>query len=76
MVWGGLRGVIALALTLALPTELDYWYTIQSMVFGVVLFGLLVQSTTVGAVIRRLAPERRSASRDSSSHRHFEEAEE
>lgn len=53
--WGGLRGAIAVALVLALPTELPYWYTVQSMVFGVVLFSLLVQGTTNGALISRLA---------------------
>ena len=63
LVWGGLRGVIALALALSLPVELDYWYTVQSMVFGVVLFSLLVQSTTSGALIRRWAKERRSVAR-------------
>ena len=51
--WGGLRGAIALALVLSLPVELPYWYTIQSMVFGVVLFSLLVQGTTSKALIMR-----------------------
>lgn len=51
--WGGLRGAIALALVLSLPLELPWWYTVQSMVFGVVLFGLLVQGTTVGRLIRK-----------------------
>ncbi|MEM1402596.1 MAG: sodium:proton antiporter [Pseudomonadota bacterium] len=64
LVWGGLRGVIALALALALPIELEYWYTIQSMVFGVVLFSLLVQSTTNKALIRHYAPERRRRERE------------
>jgi CPA1 family monovalent cation:H+ antiporter len=51
--WGGLRGAIAIALVLSLPVELPYWYTIQSMVFGVVLFGLLVQGTTNKFLIAR-----------------------
>jgi CPA1 family monovalent cation:H+ antiporter len=51
--WGGLRGAIALALVLSLPVELPYWYAIQSMVFGVVLFSLLVQGTTNKALIMR-----------------------
>ena len=65
MVWGGLRGVIALALALSLPVQLEYWYTIQSMVFGVVLFSLLVQGTTTSAMIKRWAPERRLRERSS-----------
>lgn len=55
LVWGGLRGVVALALVLSLPVELDYWYTVQSMVFGVVLFSLLVQGTTNPLLIKRWA---------------------
>ncbi|WP_028112954.1 cation:proton antiporter [Ferrimonas kyonanensis] len=54
LVWGGLRGAIAIALVLSLPTELPYWWTIQSMVFGVVLFSLLVQGTTNGLLLRKL----------------------
>lgn len=53
--WGGLRGVIALALVLTLPTELPYWYTVQSMVFGVVLFSLLVQGTTSRFLINKMS---------------------
>jgi CPA1 family monovalent cation:H+ antiporter len=46
MVWGGLRGVITIALVLSLPVELNYWWTIQSIGFGVVLFTLVIQATT------------------------------
>lgn len=51
--WGGLRGAIAIALVLTLPTSLPYWWTIQSMVFGVVLFSLLVQGTSCAPLIKR-----------------------
>lgn len=53
LVWGGLRGAIAVVLVLSLPVSLPYWWTIQSMVFGVVLFSLLVQGTTTGGLIGR-----------------------
>lgn len=51
--WGGLRGAVTLALALALPTSLDYWWTIQSMACGVVLFTLFVQAPTMPWLIRR-----------------------
>lgn len=53
LVWGGLRGAIAIVLVLSLPASLPYWWTVQSMVFGVVLFSLLVQGSTAGPVISR-----------------------
>ena len=54
LVWGGVRGTITLALALSLPLTLDYWYTIQSIAYGVVLFTLFVQATTIGPLIRKL----------------------
>lgn len=53
LVWGGLRGAIAIALVLSLPTTLPYWWTIQSMVFGVVTFSLLIQGTTNAKLVRK-----------------------
>ncbi|MEN8176477.1 MAG: cation:proton antiporter, partial [Pseudomonadota bacterium] len=41
---GGLRGALALALALALPQQLDGWWTVHAMVFGVVLFSLVVEA--------------------------------
>ncbi len=52
MLWGGLRGAITLALALSLPTSLDYWWTIQSIAFGVVLFTLFIQATTMAPLLR------------------------
>lgn len=54
LVWGGLRGAIAIALVLSLPVSLPYWWTIQSMVFGVVVFSLLVQGTTNKLLVKKL----------------------
>ena len=48
LVWGGLRGAISLALALSLPLELGPdRELIRVMAFGVVLFTLLVQGTTI-----------------------------
>ena len=44
MLWGGIRGAIAIALGLSLSTELSHWYTIQSMIYGVALFSLVIQA--------------------------------
>jgi len=54
MVWGGLRGAVTLGLALSIPIELDYWFTIQSMAFGLVLFTLLVQAPSMPWLIRRV----------------------
>jgi len=57
MYWGGLRGAISLALALLLeesefaPEVVD---TLLVMTFGVVLFTLLVQGTTISGIIARL----------------------
>jgi len=53
IVWGGLRGAVTLALSLSLPTTLDYWWTIQSIAFDVVLFTLFVQAPTMRLVVKQ-----------------------
>jgi CPA1 family monovalent cation:H+ antiporter len=53
--WGGLRGAVCLALALSLPTSLGSERDLlRVMAFGVVLFTLLVQSTTMRPLIRFL----------------------
>lgn len=53
--WGGLRGAISLALVLSLPIEIGPERDLlRVMAYGVVLFTLLVQSTTMAPLIRKL----------------------
>lgn len=53
--WGDLRGAISLALALSLPVSLGAERDLlRVMAFGVVLFTLLVQSTTMAPLIRWL----------------------
>ena len=47
MFWGGLRGAISLALALSLPASLPERELLRVMAFGVVLFTLLAQGTTM-----------------------------
>ena len=54
LVWGGLRGAVALALALALPEELEQRDLLVALTAGVVLGTLLVNATTVGWLVRRL----------------------
>lgn len=54
LTWGGVRGTITLALALSLPLSLGYWYTIQSIAYGVVLFTLFIQATTMIPLVKKL----------------------
>jgi CPA1 family monovalent cation:H+ antiporter len=59
--WGGLRGAISLALALSLPAVLGAEReALRVMAYGVVLFTLLVQGTSMGPLLRRLQITRRS----------------
>lgn len=44
LIGGSLRGAVVLALAFAIPPSLSYWWTIQSIALGVVLFSLFVQA--------------------------------
>lgn len=54
LVWGGLRGGVALALALALPEELAERDRLVAMTGGVVLATLVINATTIRALVRRL----------------------
>lgn len=55
LTWGGQRGAISLALVLSLPLALGPdRERLRLMAFGVVLFTLLVQGTTMNPLLRRL----------------------
>jgi CPA1 family monovalent cation:H+ antiporter len=53
LIWGGLRGALTITLALALPTELPERQLLIALAFGVVLFTLLVQGSTLALVVRR-----------------------
>jgi CPA1 family monovalent cation:H+ antiporter len=52
LIWGGLRGGLAVALALALPDN-HYRDLILSMTYAIVVFAILVQSTTIKGLIHK-----------------------
>ena len=54
LVWGGLRGALALALALALPDNVPERDVIVAVAFAVVAFSIFVQGLTMPWLIRRL----------------------
>ena len=52
--WGGLRGALALALSLGLPTTLPYRDTVVTVAFGVVAFSVIVQGLSITPLMRFL----------------------
>ncbi len=62
MYWGGLRGAVSLALALTLSSSFDESVSdvLELATFGVVLFTLLFQGTTINGLIRRLGLGKRS----------------
>lgn len=55
MTWGGLRGGISLALALSLP-QFPGREPIVSATYAVVIFSILVQSLSIGPLVRRWRP--------------------
>lgn len=54
LLWGGLRGAVALALALGLPRELPQREQIVAVTFAVVAFSVFVQSLTMTPFLRRM----------------------
>lgn len=54
MVWGGLRGALALALALGLPQDLALRQEIVTVSFGVVAFSIFVEGLTMRPFLRRI----------------------
>ncbi|MFL6351820.1 MAG: Na+/H+ antiporter [Bryobacteraceae bacterium] len=52
--WGGLRGSLSIALVLSLPTALPGRSQLVTMVFGAVIFSLLIQGLSLGPLLARL----------------------
>ncbi len=57
LVWGGLRGTIALALVLSVPAAVSGRATLEVVTFGVVLLSLVGQGLTMPWLTRRLGLE-------------------
>jgi CPA1 family monovalent cation:H+ antiporter len=50
--WGGARGAVTAALALSLPIDIEGWWTVQSMAFGVILFTLFIQAPTIPWILK------------------------
>lgn len=53
LMWGGLRGAVSLALALSIPVEIEGWYTVQSIVYAVVIFTLFVQAPFIDRLVMK-----------------------
>lgn len=60
LIWGGLRGGVALALALSLPESLPQRELFVATTGGVVLTTLLLNATTISTLVRRLGLDRPS----------------
>ena len=63
LLWGGLRGALALALALALPPELPMRNELRTAAFAVVSFSVFVQGLTMMPFLRKMGELPESAPR-------------
>ena len=54
MFWGGLRGVVPVALVLLIPASMEQYRLIVDMTLAVILFSLVVQGTTINWLMGKL----------------------
>ena len=54
LVWGGMRGALALALALGLPDDLPLRHEVVGVTFAVVAFSTVAQGMTMGPALRRV----------------------
>jgi CPA1 family monovalent cation:H+ antiporter len=54
MVWGGLRGALALALALSLDSNFPGRHQVLNLTFGVVIFSILIQGLTMKPLLQAL----------------------
>jgi CPA1 family monovalent cation:H+ antiporter len=53
LIWGGLRGGLALAMALLIPPSPDH-DRIVALTYGVVAFSILIQGTTLGPLVKKM----------------------
>ena len=54
LMWGGLRGSLSIALVLSLPVGISGRAELVTMIFGAVIFSLLVQGLTIAPLLKLL----------------------
>jgi Na+:H+ antiporter len=65
MVWGGIRGAVAIALALSLAEQTGAQFAdLRTLVYGVVLISIVIQGLTIAPLSRALVGSDRSGSRD------------
>jgi CPA1 family monovalent cation:H+ antiporter len=61
LVWGGLRGALALALVLGLPPNMPDRQVVTAAAFAVVAFSIVVQGLTIKSLINKSLPKEQTA---------------